>query len=155
MGVGQGHIRHRKPCMAACVGCACLGPPAAACCRPCVAPALSLLCAALVSTHPVPAGEAITFFTEEDAGQLRGIANVMRAAGCEVPDWMLALKKERHHRKRKAPEAGGISTAPMPDRKQQGKGQKRRQQQQGKGKSEAGGSGQQRAGGGKAAKQER
>ena len=57
------------------------------------------------------AGEAITFFEEEDAGQLRGVANVMRAAGCEVPDWMLHLKKEKR-RKRAAPAAGGISTEP-------------------------------------------
>ncbi len=41
------------------------------------------------------AGEAITFYTEDDAWQLRSIVNVMRAAGCEVPDWMLQLKKER------------------------------------------------------------
>lgn len=40
-------------------------------------------------------GEAITFYTEDDAWQLRSIVNVMRAAGCEVPDWMLHLKKER------------------------------------------------------------
>ncbi|DBA94458.1 TPA: RNA-dependent ATPase rok1 [Trebouxia sp. C0004] len=40
-------------------------------------------------------GEAITFYTEDDAWQLRSIVNVMRAAGCEVPDWMLQLKKER------------------------------------------------------------
>ena len=59
------------------------------------------------------AGEAVTFFTEEDSGKLRSVANVMRSAGCEVPDWMLSLKKERHHSyKRAAPEAGGISTEP-------------------------------------------
>ena len=40
-------------------------------------------------------GEAITFYTEDDAWQLRSIVNVMRAAGCEVPAWMLQLKKER------------------------------------------------------------
>lgn len=40
-------------------------------------------------------GEAITFYTEDDAWQLRSVVNVMRAAGCEVPDWMLHLKKER------------------------------------------------------------
>ncbi len=38
-------------------------------------------------------GEAVTFFTEDDAPQLRAIANVMRASGCEVPAWMLALHK--------------------------------------------------------------
>lgn len=41
------------------------------------------------------AGEAITFYTEDDSWQLRSIVNVMRTAGCEVPDWMLHLKKER------------------------------------------------------------
>ncbi len=35
----------------------------------------------------------MTFFTEEDAPQLRAIANVMRASGCEVPEWMLGLRK--------------------------------------------------------------
>jgi len=39
-------------------------------------------------------GEAVTFFQEEDAGQLRAIANVMRAAGCEIPAWMLQLRRE-------------------------------------------------------------
>lgn len=33
------------------------------------------------SRLPLAAGEAITFFKEDDAGQLRGIANVMKAAG--------------------------------------------------------------------------
>ena len=49
-------------------------------------------------------GEAITFYTEDDAWQLRSIVNVMRAAGCEVPEWMLQLKKERRksHTKVKA-----------------------------------------------------
>ena len=42
------------------------------------------------------AGEAITFFTEEDGGQLKPIANVIRASGSEVPDWMLQLKKFRN-----------------------------------------------------------
>ncbi|KAA6420206.1 MAG: DEAD-box ATP-dependent RNA helicase 57 [Trebouxia sp. A1-2] len=41
------------------------------------------------------ADQAITFYTEDDAWQLRSVVNVMRAAGCEVPDWMLHLKKER------------------------------------------------------------
>ena len=38
------------------------------------------------------AGKALTFFTEADADQLRAIANVMKASGCEVPDWMLRMK---------------------------------------------------------------
>ena len=46
------------------------------------------------------AGEAVTFFTEDDSGKVRGVANVMRAAGCEVPEWMLQLKKDPRWRAR-------------------------------------------------------
>ena len=49
-----------------------------------------------VDARPASAGEAITFFTEEDAGQLKPIANVIRASGGDVPDWMLQLKKFRN-----------------------------------------------------------
>jgi ATP-dependent RNA helicase DDX52/ROK1 len=35
----------------------------------------------------------VTFFAEDDVGHLKSVANVMRASGCEVPEWMLALKK--------------------------------------------------------------
>lgn len=46
-------------------------------------------------------GVAFTFFTESDAGFLRTIANSVKAAGCEVPEWMLALKPmEKGKRKR-------------------------------------------------------
>ncbi|CAI5717717.1 unnamed protein product [Hyaloperonospora brassicae] len=38
-------------------------------------------------------GKAVTFFTEDDMVYLRTIANVMKLSGCEVPDWMLSLKK--------------------------------------------------------------
>lgn len=41
-------------------------------------------------------GKAITFFAEQDADQLRSVANVMRRSGCEVPDWMLSLKKLKY-----------------------------------------------------------
>lgn len=41
-------------------------------------------------------GEAVTFFTEDDMIYLRTIANVMKLSGCEVPDWMLSLKKVRY-----------------------------------------------------------
>ncbi|CAK4754842.1 unnamed protein product [Aphanomyces euteiches] len=37
--------------------------------------------------------EAVTFFTENDMVHLRTIANVMKLSGCEVPEWMLNLKK--------------------------------------------------------------
>ena len=52
------------------------------------------------------AGRAVTFFTEADAEQLRAIANVMKASGCEVADWMLrikTLKKDERHRRATAP----------------------------------------------------
>lgn len=38
-------------------------------------------------------GEAVTFFVENDIRLLRTIANVMRISGCDVPEWMLTLKK--------------------------------------------------------------
>ena len=40
-------------------------------------------------------GLAVTFFTEDDMPSLRPIANVVKLSGCEVPDWMLTLKKQR------------------------------------------------------------
>merc|ERR1712228_959959 len=58
-------------------------------------------------------GKAITFFTEEDRTILRTIAQVMRNSGCEVPDYMLHLKKpSRDDRKKlvaRAPKRDGIS----------------------------------------------
>jgi len=61
----------------------------------------------------------VTFFTEQDVGQLRAVANVMRTAGCEVPEWMLLLKKERNRNreKRQQPGAESISTDPKKARK--------------------------------------
>jgi len=38
-------------------------------------------------------GKAFTFFTLDDVDSLRSIANVVRLSGCEVPNWMLKLKK--------------------------------------------------------------
>jgi ATP-dependent RNA helicase DDX52/ROK1 len=46
-------------------------------------------------------GKAITFFTEEDVDNLRGVANVIKAAGGEVDDWMLKLKKVRNRKRNK------------------------------------------------------
>ena len=40
-------------------------------------------------------GKAITFFTEADGPSLKSIVNVMRASGCDVPQWMLELKTKR------------------------------------------------------------
>ncbi|KAK7926148.1 hypothetical protein WMY93_008458 [Mugilogobius chulae] len=38
-------------------------------------------------------GKAITFFTENDKPLLRSIANVIKQAGCPVPDYMIGFKK--------------------------------------------------------------
>ncbi|CAB0035272.1 unnamed protein product [Trichogramma brassicae] len=39
-------------------------------------------------------GKAITYFTTQDTENLRSIAAVMRNSGCEIPEYMLALKKK-------------------------------------------------------------
>ena len=46
-------------------------------------------------------GQSITFFTEDDFGQLRSIANVLKISGCDVAEWMLHLKKPDQKSKRK------------------------------------------------------
>uniref|UniRef100_A0A1B6CLU8 Probable ATP-dependent RNA helicase DDX52 n=1 Tax=Clastoptera arizonana TaxID=38151 RepID=A0A1B6CLU8_9HEMI len=61
-------------------------------------------------------GRAVTFFTESDRPALRSIATVMRDSGCEVPEYMLNLKKTSKREKRKlehtAPNRKPISTTP-------------------------------------------
>ncbi|KAI5055385.1 hypothetical protein GOP47_0028906 [Adiantum capillus-veneris] len=51
------------------------------------------------------AGEAITFYTEDDVPFLRPIVNVMVTSGCEVPSWMLNLPKQsrKKHNPRREP----------------------------------------------------
>ncbi|XP_076464904.1 putative ATP-dependent RNA helicase DDX52 [Babylonia areolata] len=46
-------------------------------------------------------GRAITFFTEQDVTHLRSIANIMKESGCEVPEYMLKLKKPSKKDKKK------------------------------------------------------
>ncbi|GAB5591053.1 RNA-dependent ATPase rok1 [Umbelopsis nana] len=51
-------------------------------------------------------GEAITYFTKDDAPYLKSIVNVMRESGCDVPEWMLTMKKPSQNQRkqlRKAP----------------------------------------------------
>jgi len=38
-------------------------------------------------------GKAITMFTEDDIINLRSIANVMKSSGCDIPEWILQIKK--------------------------------------------------------------
>ncbi|KNE65011.1 hypothetical protein AMAG_10677 [Allomyces macrogynus ATCC 38327] len=60
------------------------------------------------------AGRAITYFTRDDAPHLRSIVNVMKESGCDVPEWMLSLKKasqnDRKKLKKSAPKRATIST---------------------------------------------
>uniref|UniRef100_A0A8D9A209 Probable ATP-dependent RNA helicase DDX52 n=1 Tax=Cacopsylla melanoneura TaxID=428564 RepID=A0A8D9A209_9HEMI len=46
-------------------------------------------------------GRAITLFTRQDAPLLRSIATVMKDSGCEVPDYMLKLKRTHKTVKKK------------------------------------------------------
>uniref|UniRef100_A0A1B6MTW2 Probable ATP-dependent RNA helicase DDX52 n=1 Tax=Graphocephala atropunctata TaxID=36148 RepID=A0A1B6MTW2_9HEMI len=61
-------------------------------------------------------GRAVTFFTETDRPALRSIATVMKDSGCEVPEYILTLKKtskrERRKLEQRAPERKPISTLP-------------------------------------------
>ncbi|KAJ7997529.1 hypothetical protein DPEC_G00229960 [Dallia pectoralis] len=61
-------------------------------------------------------GRAVTFFTEDDKPLLRSIANVIKQAGCPVPDFMLGFKKIHSKVKRqlqkKPPKRSTISTTP-------------------------------------------
>ncbi|KAJ0176385.1 hypothetical protein K1T71_007564 [Dendrolimus kikuchii] len=58
-------------------------------------------------------GRAITFFTQDDVGNLRSIASVMKQSGCDVPEYMLKLKQNPNKRKKlmkKAPHRDSITT---------------------------------------------
>lgn len=41
-------------------------------------------------------GNAVTFFTDDDLPYLKRIVNIMREAGCRVPDYMLELKSNKN-----------------------------------------------------------
>ncbi|XP_018495562.2 probable ATP-dependent RNA helicase DDX52 [Galendromus occidentalis] len=49
-------------------------------------------------------GEAITFFMESDAPKLREIVQIIRKAGCDVPDYMLKLRT-KHLKNKLQPKA--------------------------------------------------
>ncbi|XP_014669170.1 PREDICTED: probable ATP-dependent RNA helicase DDX52 [Priapulus caudatus] len=76
-------------------------------------------------------GEAVTFFTDEDLVNLRSIAAVMRQTGCDVPGYMLRLRKaskkvrrklEKHAPKRESISTGKKKKAPF-KRNEEGKKQ--------------------------------
>lgn len=46
-------------------------------------------------------GEAVTYYTQEDLQYMKGVVNVMKESGCDVPEWMLNLKNLNHNQKQK------------------------------------------------------
>lgn len=44
-------------------------------------------------------GNAVTFCTDKDMGLVGPVANVVKEANGDVPNWMLALKKDKRHKK--------------------------------------------------------
>ncbi|XP_048840541.1 probable ATP-dependent RNA helicase DDX52 [Brienomyrus brachyistius] len=75
-------------------------------------------------------GKAITFFTEDDKPLLRSIANVIKQAGCPVPDYMIGFKKMHSKLKRqlqkRPPRRTTIRTMPRFLRTKGGASRKRR-----------------------------
>lgn len=68
-------------------------------------------------------GKAVTFFTSSDSPILRSIATVMKDSGCDVPQYMLELKKvskkTKREREKYAPERSSISTVPKVEKQKQ------------------------------------
>lgn len=60
-------------------------------------------------------GRALTLFTEADFENLRTIANIMKQSGCEVPEWMLTLKRKKKS-KNQNPRRPKIDTTPGYDK---------------------------------------
>ncbi|KAL9239285.1 hypothetical protein vseg_013623 [Gypsophila vaccaria] len=52
-------------------------------------------------------GEAITLYTEADVPYLRNIGNVMMQSGCEVPSWIMSMRKTKW--KRHTPQRDSIT----------------------------------------------
>jgi ATP-dependent RNA helicase DDX52/ROK1 len=50
-------------------------------------------------------GESVTYFTKDDLPYLKTIVNVMKQSGCDVPEWMLKLKKPSKNEKKQAKKA--------------------------------------------------
>uniref|UniRef100_A0A182P1R6 Probable ATP-dependent RNA helicase DDX52 n=1 Tax=Anopheles epiroticus TaxID=199890 RepID=A0A182P1R6_9DIPT len=67
-------------------------------------------------------GKAVTFFTKDDTVNLKSIAQLIKSAGGEVPDYMLQLhgssKKARDNLLKKAPKRATIRTLPAFEQQQ-------------------------------------
>lgn len=46
-------------------------------------------------------GEAVTYYTQDDLQYMKGVVNVMKESGCDVPDWMLNIKSMNSNQKQK------------------------------------------------------
>ncbi|KAL7333000.1 RNA-dependent ATPase rok1 [Mucor circinelloides] len=46
-------------------------------------------------------GEAVTYYTQDDLQYMKGVVNVMKESGCDVPDWMLNIKNMNSNQKQK------------------------------------------------------
>ncbi|KAK4515595.1 uncharacterized protein ATC70_010546 [Mucor velutinosus] len=46
-------------------------------------------------------GEAVTYYTQDDLQYMKGVVNVMKESGCDVPDWMLNIKNMTSNQKQK------------------------------------------------------
>lgn len=46
-------------------------------------------------------GEAVTYYTQDDLQYMKGVVNVMKDSGCEVPEWMLNIKNMTSNQKQK------------------------------------------------------
>lgn len=61
-------------------------------------------------------GKAVTFYTKEDGVAVKSVVNVMKQSGCEVPEWMVSLRKattdEKKRLKSRPIDRDGISTMP-------------------------------------------
>ena len=77
------------------------------------------------------AGRAVTLFTEADFDGLRSVANVMRLSGCDVPEWMLNMKKRR--KDEGVTRRGDINTTPKSERDKGRRKRKRRKDKAKKG----------------------
>lgn len=54
-------------------------------------------------------GKAITLFTLSDRDSLRTIANVMKASGCDVPEYLLKLKAVKKRKKNKSTKSATLT----------------------------------------------
>lgn len=78
-------------------------------------------------------GKAITYFTQDDKPKLRSIANILRNSGCNVPDYMLTIKKQskkvRRQLEKTVPNRADIAVQnPKQMMKKKGKFEKKKQQ---------------------------